>query len=127
VGLSQLMELTAEDIARRLKIQDYSLTDPETNIHFGAYYLENLVSRCNNSLLLGFFSYNAGITRVRRWLKSSLVEFDKKSNMPLDLFLETLPFSETREYGRKLISATAMYTWLSDQQKYDEMLKNLLN
>ena len=127
VGLTQLMELTASDIARRFKIQDYSLTDPETNIFFGTWYLGNLISRCDNSPLLGFFSYNAGITRVRRWLQSSLIEFGKKSNMPLDLFLETIPFSETREYGRKLISATIAYDWLESPNRFEETVENLLH
>ena len=127
VGLTQLMELTASDIARRFKIQDYSLTDPETNIFFGTWYLGNLISRCDNSPLLGFFSYNAGITRVRRWLQSSLIEFGKKSNMPLDLFLETIPFAETREYGRKLISATIAYDWLDSPARFDETVEYLVN
>lgn len=133
IGLTQLMEMTAGDIARRLKMKSYSLVDPETNIRFGTYYLESLVSRCEGSYLLGFFSYNAGITRVRKWLRSSLIEFDNKSGLPLDLFLETLPYSETREYGRKLISATAMYQWLSpsapqttDIQAYNKMIEQLL-
>ena len=126
VGLTQLMELTASDIARRFKIQDYSLTDPEINIRFGTYYLSNLISRCDNSPLLGFFSYNAGITRVRRWLQSSLIEFGKKSNMPLDLFLETVPFAETREYGRKLISATIAYDWLDSSAGFNETVEALL-
>ncbi len=118
VGLTQLMEFTASDIARRFKISDYSLTDPETNIRFGTYYLSNLISRCDDSALMGFFSYNAGITRVRRWLQSSLIEFGKKSNMPPDLFLETVPFAETREYGRKLISATLAYDWLENPKNF---------
>lgn len=126
VGLTQLMEFTAEDIAARFKMSDYSLTDPETNIRFGTWYLANLISRCDNSLLLGFFSYNAGISRVRRWLQSSLTEFGKKSNMPLDLFLETVPFAETREYGRKLISAAAAYEWTYNPQNYDAIVEELL-
>ena len=127
IGLTQLMELTASDIARRFKLQDYSLTNPETNIRFGTYYLSNLISRCDNSLLLGFFSYNAGITRVRRWLQSSLIEFGKKSNMPLDLFLETVPFAETREYGRKLVSATIAYDWLDNSERFEDTASQLLN
>ena len=126
VGLTQLMEFTGSDIARRFKIQDYSLTDPETNIHFGTWYLASLISRCDNSALLGFFSYNAGITRVRRWQKSSLIEFGKKSNMPLDLFLETVPFAETREYGRKLISATIAYDWLANPARFPQTVEELL-
>ncbi len=126
IGLTQLMTFTAEDIARRFKITSYDLTDPETNIRFGTYYLSNLISRCEDSPLLGFFSYNAGITRVRRWLQSSLIEFGKKSNMPADLFLETVPFAETREYGRKLISATLVYDWLLDPQNFAQTAEELL-
>lgn len=124
IGLTQLMELTSGDIARRLKYKEYSLEDPETNIDFGTYYLSELIRRCDGSYLQAFFAYNAGITRVRRWLQSSLVEFGKKKDMPLDLFLETLPYSETREYGRKLISAGVMYEWLYDQnmQPYEEIV-----
>lgn len=126
IGLTQLMEFTGSDIARRFKMSDYSLTDPETNIRFGTFYLSSLISRCDDSQLLGFFSYNAGITRVRRWLQSSLIEFGKKSNMPLDLFLETVPFSETREYGRKLISATIAYDWLISPQNFHQTVENLI-
>ncbi len=126
IGLTQLMEFTAGDIAHRFKITEYDLTDPETNIRFGTYYLSNLISRCEDSPLLGFFSYNAGITRVRRWLQSSLIEFGKKSNMPTDLFLETVPFAETREYGRKLISATLAYDWLLDPQNFAQTAEELL-
>lgn len=112
VGLTQLMELTAEDIAGKLKKREYNLIDPETNVEFGTYYLSELIRRCDNSILQAFFSYNAGITRVRRWLNSSMIEFGKKKHMPGDLFLETIPYSETREYGRKLISASLYYEWL---------------
>lgn len=112
IGLTQLMEFTAGDVARKLKITEYDLNDAETNIQFGTYYLSELVRRCNDSLLMAFFSYNAGISRVRRWQQTSLTEFGKKKNMPGDLFLETIPFSETREYGRKLVSASLIYNLL---------------
>ena len=126
IGLTQLMEYTASDIARHFKIQKYSLTDPETNIKFGTYYLSNLISRSENSALLGFFSYNTGITRVRRWQQSSLIEFGKKSNMPIDLFLETVPITETREYGRKLVSATIAYDWVSNPRNFEQCVKKLI-
>lgn len=116
IGLTQLMEFTGSEIAQKLKVKEYSLLDPETNILFGTYYLAELVKRCDNSLLQGFFSYNAGITRTRRWLKSSIVEYGNRKNIPLDLFLESIPYTETREYGRKLVSATTMYEWLYSQE-----------
>ena len=126
VGLTQLMEFTASDVARKLKLTDYSLVDVETNLHIGTYYLAELLHRCDNSLLQAFFSYNAGITRVRRWLKSSLTEFGTKSKLPMDLFLETLPYTETREYGRKLVSAATMYDFLENPQNFSQTVKQLL-
>ena len=129
-GLSQLMEFTAADIARKLKIKDYSLTDPETNIHFGTYYLKNMISRLGDDYLHGFFAYNAGITRVRRWLNTSILGFGKKSNMPSDLFLETLPYTETREYGRKLVSASVMYKTLyskNPEKEFTEILELIMD
>lgn len=112
VGLTQLMEFTAGDIAQRLKKDNYSLKDPQTNIQFGAFYLAGLMRRLDGSPLAAFFSYNAGISRVRRWLQSSHIELGGKKNLAYDLFLETIPYPETREYGRKLVSASIMYGWL---------------
>ena len=129
IGLTQLMDFTASDIARKLKISEYSLTNPETNIQFGTYYLKNMISRLENDYLHGFFAYNAGITRVRRWLNTSILGFGKKSNMPSDLFLETLPYTETREYGRKLVTSSIMYKTLyseNPEQDFEEIIKLLI-
>lgn len=116
VGLTQLMTATGSDIARRLKVKDYDLKSADTNINFGTYYYADLLRRCNNSYLQAFFSYNAGITRVRRWLQSSLTQIGKMEKLPGDLFLEAIPYTETRGYGRKLISASIMYKLLYDSQ-----------
>ena len=43
--------------------------------------------------------------------------------MPGDIFLETVPFAETREYGRKLVSATVMYEWLYNQNPDEAFTK----
>lgn len=126
IGLSQLMEFTASDMAKKLKLKEYSLTDPEDSIKIGAYYLAELIERCENNELLAFCSYNAGITKVRRWVKSSILGFGKKSNLPLDIFLETIPYSETRGYGRKLISATAMYEYLECPENFTSIVKDLM-
>ena len=126
VGLSQLMEFTAADMARKLKLKEYSLTDPEDSIKIGGYYLSELIRRCDNNELLAFCSYNAGITKVRRWVKSSLIGFGKKNTMPLDLFLETVPYSETRDYGKKLVSAAAMYEYLENPDNFTSIVKDLM-
>lgn len=120
IGLCQLMETTAEEIARKLGVKEYNLTDPEINIEFGTFYLAELYRRCNKSYLQAFLSYNAGINRVRRWATNGL---------PADLFLETVPLTETRGYGRKLISATAMYEWLysDNDDVFHKKIEELLN
>ena len=105
VGLTQLMQSTASDIARKLKIRTYDIADPGTNIEFGIFYLKELIGRLNGSNLLALFSYNAGITKVRRW-NTAYPELSK------DLLLEVLPYTETREYGRKILTAASLYACL---------------
>ena len=126
VGLTQLMSPTAGEIAQKLKIKEYTLTDPEINIMFGTYYLSELIRRGNGSLLRAFFSYNAGFRKVTTWLNSSLLDFGKSSSMDMDLFLETIPVSETREYGRKLIGATVMYEYIYENSDFTHTVESLL-
>ena len=126
VGLTQLMSPTAGEIAQKLKIKEYELTDPETNIMFGIYYLSELIRRGDGSLLRAFFSYNAGFKKVTTWLNSSMLEFGTNGNLDMDLFLETVPISETREYGRKLVGATVMYEYLYGSTGFSQTVENLL-
>lgn len=124
-GLTQLMDLTADEIAMRLKRSDYDLLDPATNIEFGAYYLAYLTKRLDGSPLTAFFAYNAGIGRVRRWLNNSHLELGRHAAS--DLFLETIPYSETREYGRKLIAASVMYGILYYDTPIQTVVKKITN
>ena len=102
VGLAQLMPSTAGDIARKLRVSEYDLTDPATSISFGSFYLAELVGRLDNSIIEALYSYNAGITNLRNWKKVF-------PDLPEDLILELIPFAETRSYGRKIVSAAAVY------------------
>ena len=95
-----------------MKIDNANITDPQTNIRVGTYYYSSLVNRLDDSDILALFAYNAGITRVRRWLQSSRVGLGLFKNLSSDLFLETIPISETRNYGRKVIQSAAIYAWL---------------
>ena len=119
------MDLTADEIAIRLKRSDYDLLDPATNIEFGAYYLAYLTKRLGDSALTAFFAYHAGIGRVRRWINSSQLELGRHAAS--DLFLETIPYSETRDYGRKLISASAMYASLYYDTPVPVVVKKITN
>lgn len=126
VGLTQLMNSTAGDIAKKLKLSEYDLMDTETNITFGSFYLAELIRRLDGSIILAAFSYNGGISRVRSWVKSAAIEFGAKK-VPADLFLEALPYEETREYGRKIVSAAGIYGWLYYGKSTSEVAKEILD
>lgn len=119
LGLCQILDTTAQDIARKLKITDYNILNPEINIQFGSFYLNELTKRLNGSQLLALFSYNAGITKVRRWA-------NQHTGLSNDLFLELIPYTETREYGRKILSAAAFYAILYYDKKPHDVVKALM-
>jgi soluble lytic murein transglycosylase len=110
IGLTQLMPDTAQEMAGRIRRAggpDYTSTEdgldlknPDLNIHIGSYYINYLMGRFDD-ILLSLLSYNGGMNRVNRWWNSS--------PLPVDLFLETVAYSETRDYGRKVIAAAAVY------------------
>jgi soluble lytic murein transglycosylase len=113
VGLTQLMPATAADMADRIKNQggpNYrenggpDIRDPVANLHIGTVYLRYLSDRLE-SPFLALLAYNGGMNRVRRWRSEA-------PGLPEDLFLETIPYAETREYGRKVLSAALMYGYL---------------
>ena len=126
IGLTQLMEATASDCAKRLKVQNYNLLDPATNIRFGTYYYSHMKKRLDDSGVLALFAYNAGITVVRRWIRSSKIELNSQGQLWSDMFLETLPFAETRDYGRRVVSAAAMYAWLYDGKNPCDIVNELM-
>lgn len=120
-GLSQLMEATAKDEARKLKMdEDFDILDPETNLRMGSHYLKSLITRVDENIpILALFAYNGGLTNVRKWIRSAQNDWStlgkaahKPAGISMDLFLETLPFTETRDYGRQLVASSAMYAWL---------------
>jgi soluble lytic murein transglycosylase len=78
------------------------LLNPGANIHMGAVYLAYLEDRMEDPLL-SLLAYNGGMTRVRRWRNSMPVMFSP------DIFLETVEYAETMDYGRAVMGAAAMY------------------
>jgi soluble lytic murein transglycosylase len=128
VGLTQLMSATAQDMAGRISRRggpDYAqggeidLEDPAANIHLGATYLRYLMDRTENPLL-ALLAYNGGIGRLRRWRNA-------EPALPADLFLETIEYTETREYGRKVLSAAAAYGYLYYDLTMEAILADTYN
>lgn len=118
-GLTQLMDSTAGDVARKLKMKEYNLNDAPTNIRFGSFYLSELIRRLDGDILMAVFSYNAGITRVRNWRRQA-------PNLPADIFLETIPYEETRLYGQKITRAAVMYGMLYYDENYADTITAIM-
>jgi len=99
VGLMQMMPATAEMIS---KGDGARLSRPELNIRLGARHLKDLLSSFNQNVSLVAAAYNAGSGNVRRWQKGF-------GTLPLDEFVENIPFNETREYVKRVVSAMELY------------------
>jgi soluble lytic murein transglycosylase len=109
-GLIQLMPATAETVAQRagLDVQPSQLYDPATNLDLGQRYLAGLTARWGNvdgAPALAIPSYNAGPGRTDEWL-------GERGNWDLDLFVEAIPFDETRHYTQSVLGRWAAYRWL---------------
>lgn len=104
-GLTQLMPATGRELSRKLKIRGYKtsmLFTPETNLNIGTYYLKALLDQLQGKWEETLASYNAGKSRVNSWLASA------KFNEPAE-FVESIPFSETRQYVQSVLRNADMY------------------
>ncbi len=95
LGLMQVMPGTGQGIARSLGVSGHSLSDPETNIRFGTWYLASTHRRWQDNSLLAVASYNAGPGNVAKWTSSSTLADP-------EVFIETIPFQETRGYVKSV-------------------------
>ncbi|UAL42310.1 transglycosylase SLT domain-containing protein [Shewanella inventionis] len=105
-GLMQLMPATAKQTAQRHKISYNNvkeLYDPKVNIMLGSAYYSELLKQFGQNRVLATAAYNAGPGSVRRWLRAS--------NGTLDVmtFIETIPYTETREYVQAVLSYRMIY------------------
>jgi soluble lytic murein transglycosylase len=104
-GLMQIMPRTGRDIARGLKERwrgKNSLYNPVTNIKYGSYYYQKLLTQFDGHYALALAAYNAGPHRVKRWLPE-----DK--TLPADIWIETIPYRETRDYVSTVLAYTLIY------------------
>lgn len=109
-GLMQLMPSTAKQVARRLGLpgfQRHHVISVDTNINLGTYHLRQLMDDLGNQAVLASAGYNAGLRRARDW----------RAPQPLEgaVYVESIPFSETRDYVRKVMSNTMYYSRLFGQ------------
>ncbi len=104
LGVMQLMPGTAQLVARQIGVSyknDTSLTDPDLNIRLGTNYLSQMLRRFDNNRILASAAYNAGPGRVNQWLDP---------DMPFDVWIETIPFNETRNYVQNVLMFSSIYS-----------------
>ncbi|MHB1174244.1 MAG: transglycosylase SLT domain-containing protein [Sulfuriferula sp.] len=102
-GLMQIMPATARWIANKLGISHFkasSIHELDTNMQFGMYYLKTIQQKLDGSIVLATAGYNAGPGRARRWRGEQTLEGA--------IYAESIPFSETRDYVKKVM-ANAIY------------------
>ncbi|WP_291993809.1 lytic transglycosylase domain-containing protein [Candidatus Accumulibacter sp. ACC003] len=108
-GLMQLMPATAKWVAGKIGLKDYQqsrVNDTEVNLLLGTSYMRLVLESLDNHPVLASAAYNAGPGRARKW----------RADAPLEgaIYTETIPFSETRDYVKKVMSNSVYYSALFD-------------
>ncbi len=101
LGLMQIMPNTARHITGK-RVTEQQLYNPVTNINYGTYYLNYLLKKHGN-VVFATAAYNAGPSRVNAWVP-------KDGQVPLDIWIETIPFKETRDYVKNVLMYYQVYS-----------------
>lgn len=104
LGVMQLMPGTAKQVAGKIGMSytnNRSLTNPDLNIQLGTHYLGQMLRKFDGNRILASAAYNAGPGRVNQWLNP---------NVPFDVWIETIPFTETRNYVQNVLMFSSIYS-----------------
>ena len=104
-GLMQLMDETAEEVAAKIGLSNFTLdqlSNPQINIQMGVWYLSYLLKQFEQDETLALAAYNAGIGRVNQWLDDPELSHDGKT-------LESIPYGETERYVEKVLKFAQEY------------------
>jgi soluble lytic murein transglycosylase len=108
-GLMQVLPTTGAEVARARGPEGFDAEEhlfrPEVNVHLGVAFFADLRRRFGEDLSILLSAYNAGPTRARRWR-----QFPEAGDLPL--FVERIPFSETRGYVKNVLLNREIYAWL---------------
>ncbi len=113
MGLMQLMPTTAKATAKKagLMYRPQDLLLAEKNIVLGSRYLEELLNSFSGNRILAAAAYNAGPSRVRQWLKKN------ETKLTYDVWIETIPYKETRLYVQNILSFAVVYAYRTGSQQ----------
>jgi len=105
LGLMQLMPNTAKQTARKHRIRytgSLDLVQPNQNIRLGVAHLADLIDHNDGNFVYATAAYNAGQSRVNRWR-------NQFGELPLDIWIETIPFRETQNYVKNVMAFSLIY------------------
>jgi soluble lytic murein transglycosylase len=114
-GLMQLMPYTAKRIGEKAeggRAHAARYHEPASNIWLGAWYLKRLLERYDGQIALAAGAYNAGPGAMDRWL-------DQHAGRPMDEFVESLSYRETRRYVRRVLETYQVYRRLDGKPPLD--------
>ena len=103
-GLMQVMPATAKWTAKKIGLTNFQpqqINDQEINVAIGTGYLKLVLDEFDGSMPLAAAAYNAGPSRSRNWRKGPVLE--------AAIWAENIPFTETRDYVKKVLSNTTNY------------------
>jgi soluble lytic murein transglycosylase len=104
-GLMQLMPATAKWVAKKIGLNDFhhgKVNDTEVNVLLGTSYMRIVMENLDNHPVLASAAYNAGPGRAKRWRAEQALEGA--------IYAESIPFSETRDYVKKVMSNAVYYS-----------------
>ena len=107
LGLMQIMPATGKETARRMGLKNFQtsqLLEAGKNVPIGSTYLRQMLDKFNGNMILATAAYNAGPQRVNAWLPKSRC-------LDPDVWVERIPFDETRTYVRRIMFFASIYDW----------------
>ena len=105
-GLMQIMPSTGRRLAMAMGLKGFyhqQLYSPELNLRLSGWYMRSVLDKFKEQLPLVASAYNGGPHNVARWLRR------RGGNADLDEFMEEMPFTESRRYGKKILNRVALY------------------
>lgn len=108
-GLMQVMPATAREIAGKIGMDSSELYTMNGNIRMGTWYMADARRRLQNNEVLATAGYNAGPGRARKWQAGNSLEGA--------IYAETIPFNETRDYVKKVMTNAVYYASLLNEPK----------
>jgi soluble lytic murein transglycosylase len=107
IGLMQLLPETGKTVAGQLSLpfEENQLSMPLVNVRLGARYVHDLVDKFRGNVPLALAGYNGGPDNITKWM-------GRLKDVPLDVFVEHVPFAETRAYVVRVMGNLARYAYL---------------